>query len=133
MITQEGDKTAICITDLAHLPSAGTQAHLKHEIKEEPRGGSSLAHPTILKPEPEVIPGAGFVSEPTASESAEPVVPRSIIGEKTSHSSGVGPDVQTEGKRVSDLRPHRILGLASHATFRRSCEVTDPNHIKHSY
>jgi hypothetical protein len=104
---QEDDKTMIRIIDIAHLPSVQEpQVDVKREIEEEPRDGSALAHPASLKPETEGIPGSSFVSNPTTSGSAEPVATGSGTGEQTSRTSGVGPDVQTEGKRVSDPRPH---------------------------
>ena len=127
---QEDDKTTVRITDVAPLSLVEeAQVDVKQKIKEEPCGGPALALPTTLKTEPEVTPSSGFASDPTAFEYA---ATGSSAGERTSRNSGVGPDIQTEGKRVSDL-DSRTQALTSRTTFCRSCEATDPNHTKHTH
>lgn len=105
---QEDDKTTVRISDVTHLPSVD----VKPEIKEEAPGGPTPAHIPILKPEAEEISRSSFVSDPTPSKSG--ATESGATGEQASRGSMVGPDVQTEGKRVSDPRSLKILELTSH-------------------
>lgn len=101
-IKEEDDKTTVHIVGGAHLLPAGeAQVDVKHEIKEETHNGPILTHPTILKLEPEVIPGSSFVPDLPPSEST---ATKGSAREQAFHKSELGPDVETEGKRVSDPR-----------------------------
>ena len=99
-IKQEDDKTTACMTDGAHLPAAEeANVDAKQEIKEE-----ALDGPVIMRL---IDPGLDKQEAPTApvpNAALESAAAGSGTGERTSHSSGVGPDVQTEAKRVSDFR-----------------------------
>jgi hypothetical protein len=72
------------------------QVDVKREVKDRP----TLTHPIILKLEPEGISGFSVIPNPPPKSAAS----RSSTGDKVSHRSEVGPDAQTEGKRVSDPR-----------------------------
>ena len=96
-IKGEDDETIVRVTNSAHLSGVeGEMVDFKQEIKEEISDGlviGFLADPKLEKEEA----SASFVPD-TAPESA---ASGSCIGERTSCSSKIGPEVQTEGKRVS--------------------------------
>jgi hypothetical protein len=96
IIKQEDDKTTVRITDSAHLPTVEeTNSDVKQEIKEEIHNGPFISHLTVPKLEK---------AEPSASSPLESAATGSGAGKRIPHSSEIGPDVKTEGKRVSGFR-----------------------------
>jgi len=100
IVKQEDDKTTVRVTDGTH-PSAveEAKADVKQEIKEETCDGLVTGNPA----DPRLEKGATSASS-VPDAAPEPVATGSGTGERTSHSLGIGPDLQTEGKRVSDFR-----------------------------
>ena len=98
IVKQEDDKTIVPVAD-APRPSAvmETKVDVKQETKEEILNGPFIARFVDSKLEilAGTVPGATPV-ECAATESG--------TGEQASTSSEIGPDVQTEGKRVSSCR-----------------------------
>jgi len=98
IVKQEDDKTVVPVTDGPH-PSAvmETNVDVKQESKEEVLNGPSIARFVDSKLEilAGTVPGAAPVGCAATGGDA---------GEQASTSSGIGPDVQTEGKRVSGYR-----------------------------
>lgn len=104
-IKHEDDKTTVCITDGAHL-SAAEEANVdaKQEIKEEAFDGPVIMRLTDPKLDKQEAP-----TTPVPNATLESAAAGSSTG--TSRSSGVGPDVQTEAKRVSNFRPLESVSL----------------------
>jgi len=100
IIKQEDDKTTVRMTNGAH-PSAveEVKVDVKQEIKEETRDGLV----TEIPADPMLEKGATSTSS-IPDTAPKPAATGSGTGEQTSRNSGIGPDVQTEGKRVSDFR-----------------------------
>jgi len=96
IVKQEDDKTTVPVTDGPH-PSAvmETKVDVKQETKEEVLNDSKLEIAMSL---------AGTVPDATPVACA---ATGSGTGEQASTSSGIGPDFQTEGKRVSGCRSLR--------------------------
>ena len=96
IIKQEDHKTTVRIADGAHLPMVEeTNVDVKQEIKEEVHNGPFISHLTVPKLEK---------AEPSASSPPESVATGSGTGKRIPRSSEIGPDVKTEGKRVSGFR-----------------------------
>jgi hypothetical protein len=101
IIKQEDDKTIVPVTDGPHpLGITVMKLDVKQETKEEVFDGLVIGHPADPKLEKEEIL-AGTVPDAAIVELA---ATGSGADEQASGSSRIGPDTQTEGKRVSVFR-----------------------------
>ena len=93
IIKQEDDKTVVRVTDGPHLSAVmKMKVDVKQETKEEIFDGPVVGHLADPKLEKEETP-AGTIPDAVFVKSAA-----------TRNGTGIGPDVQTEGKRVSGFR-----------------------------
>ncbi|KAF9651494.1 hypothetical protein BDM02DRAFT_3184498 [Thelephora ganbajun] len=98
---QEDDETTVRITDSAH-PSAVEEAEtdVKQETEEEICDEPVMGHLPVPKLDQEAAPGLTPDSAPFDSAATG-----SGIEERTPRDSKIGPNIETEGKRI--LRSHR--------------------------
>jgi len=97
-IERGGNETVVRTTDGVHPPAV---EEAKVDVKQETSGevlyGPVIMHLTIPKSEAE-----GNSTSPTPNATPESAATGS--GKITSCGSGIGPDLETEAKKVSDLR-----------------------------
>ena len=117
IVKQEDDKTIVPVTDAPH-PSAvmETKVDVKQETKEEVLNGPFIAR--FVDSKLEILAGAVPGAAPVGCAATE-----NGTGEQASTSSGIGPDVQTEGKRVSGYRLPIALGSASLHLTRHTTDI----------
>lgn len=123
IIKQEDDKTVVRVTNDPHFSAVmETKVDVRQETKEEIFDGPIIGHLADPKLEKKETP-TGTISDAAFVKFAA----GSGTGERASSSSGTGPDVQTEGKRVSGFRwPWNPRAYILHDPP-RYCEVTDLN------
>jgi len=96
-VKQEDDKTIVHTSDGAHPPEVGeANVHVKQEIKEETYDRVVGMVDVPVSTVPAAVPGSAATGSGT--------------GKKASRGSGIGPDVQTEAKRVSGFRSRLGIG-----------------------
>ena len=108
IVKQEDDKTIACVADGTHPSTVEeVKVNVKQEIGEGIHDGPIVWHP-----------GLKLENEGSSASSAPGAIYQLVASgggnEKSTHSSKIGPDVETEAKRVSDRRSLIRPDLLSH-------------------